>query len=114
MPLAALAVAGLAVAVVIQRSGPSDQPDPRPAGQVALDAGARTVLTNSPVIAFYLRDQDVHLDRPFGLGKAEPSCPPYCRRPVAVIEDSRLPDGVRPGATRAGCDRQTAQGRVAE
>ncbi len=98
MPVAAVATAGLAVAVVIQRSGPSIQPDPRPAGELARKAGARTVLTNSPVIAFYLRDRDVRLDRPFGLGNTEPRCvPPRCARPVAVIEDSRLPGGVRPG-----------------
>jgi len=98
MPAAALAAAGLAVAVVVQRSGPSVQPDPRPAGELAQQAGARTVLTNSPVIAFYLRDRNVRLDRPFGLGNAEPRCiPPACPRPLAVIEDSRLPGGVRPG-----------------
>jgi len=109
MPLAALAIAGLGVAVVIQRSGPSDQPDPRPAGRMARDARAGTVLTNSPVIAFYLRDQDVRLDRPFGLGKSKPSCPPFCRRPLAVIEDSRLPDGVRRGDEPVV---PTAEGRI--
>ncbi len=98
MPAATLAAAALAVAVVVQRSGPSVQPDPRPAGRLAQQAGARTVLTNSPVVAFYLRDQDVRLDRPFGLGNAEPRCTPArCPRPLAVIEDSRLPGGVRPG-----------------
>lgn len=98
MPAAALVTAGLAVAVVVQRGGPDLQPDPRPAGQLARQAGARAVLTNSPVIAFYLRDQDVRLDRPFGLGNSEPRCtPPACPHPLAVIEDSRLPGGVRTG-----------------
>ena len=77
---------------------PATPPPGPPAGELALQARARTVLTNSPVIAFYLRDQDVRLDRPFGLGNAEPRCtPPRCPRPLAVIEDSRLPGGVRPG-----------------
>ncbi|HEX2162007.1 MAG TPA: hypothetical protein VHF88_09335, partial [Thermoleophilaceae bacterium] len=40
----------------------------------------------------------VRLDRPFGLGNDEPTCAPStCPRPLAVVEDARLPGGVRAG-----------------
>ena len=64
------------------------------------------MLTNSPVVAFYLDetdvgngiDADVRLDRPFGLGNEEPACvAPSCPRPLAIVEDGRLPGGVRAG-----------------
>jgi hypothetical protein len=100
MPVAAACLLALGVAVFVQRDGRELQPDIAPAAALVDDAGARTVLTNSAVVAYYLRDsgEGVRLDRPFGLGNEEPACaPPSCQRPLAIVEDSRLPGGVRAG-----------------
>jgi hypothetical protein len=55
------------------------------------------VLTNSAVVAYYLRDRHPALDRPFGLGPGREgrTAPPY-----AVVDDSRVGDGPRPGPGR--------------
>ena len=95
-PAAAAVLLALGVAVFAQRHDRELHPDVLPAGEVARAAGAGTVLTNSPVVAFYLRDLDPRLDRPFGLGNDEPACA-GCPRPLAIVEDARLPGGVRSG-----------------
>jgi len=99
MPVAAAGLLVLAVAVFVQRYDRELQPAVTPAAALVESAGARTVLTNSPVVAYYLRDSraDVRLDRPFGLGNDEPSCVMGCPRPILVVEDSRLPGSVRGG-----------------
>jgi 4-amino-4-deoxy-L-arabinose transferase-like glycosyltransferase len=120
VPAAALCLLALAAAVVVQRHDRELQPDVAPAAELVAASGARTVLTNSPVAAYYLTGGDAHaadgvavagttaggavvrLDRPFGLGNAEPGCtPPACPRPLAVVEDARLPGGVRAGPGQA-------------
>jgi 4-amino-4-deoxy-L-arabinose transferase-like glycosyltransferase len=90
----------LAVAVFVQRHDRELHPDVAPATDLVGSSGAQTVLTNSPVVAYYLRDAeaDVRLDRPFGLGNEEPAClAPSCPHPLAIVEDARLPGGVRAG-----------------
>lgn len=106
VPAAACGLLALGVAVFVQRYDREFQPDFAPAVAFAGSSGAGTVLTNSPVVAYYLRDSgaDVRLDRPFGLGNEEPACTAGgCPRPIVVVEDSRLPGGVRggPGAVTA-------------
>ena len=99
-PLAVACLLALAVAVFVQRYDRELQPDVAPAGELVRSSGARTALTNSPVVAYYLHDgrADVRLDRPFGLGNEEPGCiPAACRRPLAIVEDVRLPGGLRAG-----------------
>jgi hypothetical protein len=106
VPAAAVCLLALAVAVLVQRYDRELHPDVAPAAELVRSAGAGTVLTNSPVVAFYLEetsvgdgiDAEVRLDRPFGLGNDEPKCvAPSCPRPLAVVEDARLPGGVRAG-----------------
>ena len=106
VPAAAACLLALAVAVFVQRYDRELHPDVAPAAELVRESGARTVLTNSPVVAFYLDetdvgngiDADVRLDRPFGLGNEEPACvAPSCPRPLAIVEDGRLPGGVRAG-----------------
>jgi hypothetical protein len=100
VPAVATGLLALAVAVFVQRYDRELQPDVAPAAALVDSAGARTVLTNSPVVAYYLRDSgaDVRLDRPFGLGNDEPACAAGdCAKPIAVVEDSRLPGSVRGG-----------------
>lgn len=125
MPTATACLLALAVAVIAQRHDREIHPDVAPAADLVRTSGARTVLTNSPVVAYYLtggaegrasgieslgttkagrRHADVRLDRPFGLGNDEPGCAAGgCPAPVVVVEDSRLPGGIRggPGAVSA-------------
>ena len=82
-----------AVAVFVQRADRELEPDPAPL-QAAIDgANPRVVLTNSGVVAFYLRDHDVVVDRPFGLGDGRP-----CTTGCLVAEDDRAPGGLRTNA----------------
>lgn len=97
VPAVAIGLLVLAVAVFAQRYDRELQPDLTPAADQVRATGARTILTNSPVAAYYLRDLDPRLDRPFGLGNDEPRCATTCPHPLAVVEDVRLPGGVRAG-----------------
>jgi hypothetical protein len=55
------------------------------------------VLTNSAVVEYYLRHPHPVLDRPFGLG---PGREGRARPPYAVVDDSRVGAGARPGPGR--------------
>lgn len=87
VPVAAVALLALGVAVFAQRHGRELEP--------AVPAvKARVVLTNSAVVAYYLRELDVRVDRPFGLGAGvEAACGAGC----AVVDDTRVAGGARPG-----------------
>ena len=91
-PAAAVALGFLAVAVFVTRHGRELEPDPRTAAPAVRAAGGRTVLTNSAVVAFYLRDLDPIVDRPFGLGTGR-----GCGRGCAALDDTRVAGGPRPG-----------------
>jgi hypothetical protein len=95
VPVAAAALVAVGVAVVVQRSGRELEPDYARAEPAV--RGARTVLTNSAVIEYYLRHPRPLLDRPFGLG---PGREARTQRPYAVVDDSRVGDGPRPGPGR--------------
>jgi 4-amino-4-deoxy-L-arabinose transferase-like glycosyltransferase len=99
-PLAAAALIMAGLAVFVQRTGRELEPDPAPLQAVAASAGSRPILTNSAVVAFYLRGHEVTVDRPFGLGEGDRS---NCTSGCIVIDDHRVPRGVRgqlgPGRT---------------
>ena len=95
VPATAVALVLLGVAVIAQRSGRELEPDyPR----VAAAQAPRTVLTNSAVVAYYLRLPPSALDRPFGLG---PGRERDTQRPYAVIDDTAVAGGARPGPGQA-------------
>lgn len=84
----------VAVAVFVERNGREYQPNLAPARTVVAALHPRKVLTNSAVVAYYLRRLPVVLDRPFGLG---PGLLPHdCPSPCVIVDDSRVPGGVRP------------------
>ena len=95
---AALVAAG--VAVFATREGRELEPDPVPLQAAVRAADPDLVLTNSAVIAFYLREHRPVLDRPFGLSggpaAARPPCPVPCR--IIAVDDPRVAGGVRAGA----------------
>lgn len=88
VPVAATAMALLAVAVFVKRSGRELEPNVA-ALRPAVTSVQRPVVTNSAVIAYYL---GAKLDRPFGLGPG--SCSDRC----VVVEDLRVAGGARPGS----------------
>jgi hypothetical protein len=102
---AAIAIAALGVAVVVQRTRSDDEPDIAAIGRVIAPAAkGRIVLTNSAVVAYYLRDLEPRLDRPFGLGPGlEAGCVAPCRRAFLIVDDTRVANSPRlgPGASHA-------------
>ena len=54
-------------------------------------------MTNSAVVAYYLRELPATLDRPFNLGYGEE---PLLVPPYAVVDDDAVGDGARPGPGR--------------
>jgi hypothetical protein len=98
---AALVAAGrrsliVAVAVVLVAAGLVDtakryhhewEPSLASVRAAALALHPKTVLTNNPVVIYYLRPLRPVLDRPFNLG---PGLAQSCARPCLIIDDSRV------------------------
>ena len=96
-PATAAVLVLLGVAVVVQRSGRELEPDYAEVAAVVDQARPRIVLTNSAVVAYYLRERQARLDRPFNLGPGEEA---RARRPYVVVDDSRIGTEPRPGPGR--------------
>jgi 4-amino-4-deoxy-L-arabinose transferase-like glycosyltransferase len=96
---AAVVIAALGVAVVGKRAGGNDEPDYKGVAKLlATAAPGRTVLTNSAVVMYYMRDLHPHLDRPFGLGPGlEAGCVASCKGSYLIIDDLRVASGPRVG-----------------
>jgi hypothetical protein len=96
---AAIAIAVLGVAVGIRRANAKDEPDYNAIARAITPAAkGRTVLTNSAVIVYYLRDLHPHLDRPFGLTAP---CGRPCKPPFLIVDDTRVAGGARTGPGNA-------------
>jgi len=85
VPLAALALLAAGAVVVVQRYDRETEPDFARVERIVRGADADTVLTNSAAAAYYLRDLDTTLDRPFNLGRSREAGaePPY-----AVVDEA--------------------------
>jgi hypothetical protein len=97
---AAIGIALLGAAVGIRRAHQSDEPNYTAIAKAITPAAkGHTVLTNSAVITYYLRDLHPHLDRPFGLRAPCNGCKP----PFQIVDDTRVAGGARtgPGSARA-------------
>ena len=98
LPIATVALVAMGVAVFAERHGRELEPDIEPVRELIARSGERHILTNSARVAFYLRDLEPQLDRPLGFGvDAEQACGSECAAPLAIIDDSRAPAGVRDG-----------------
>lgn len=100
LPVAAAALVLLGAAVFVTRHGRELEPNPAPVlALLEAKREGRPVLTNSAVMAYYLRDLRPRLDRSFGLGRGlDASCtPPDCETAFAVVDDTRVAGGLRPG-----------------
>ncbi|HEX4734333.1 MAG TPA: hypothetical protein VH247_07960 [Thermoleophilaceae bacterium] len=98
-----IGIAALGVAVGIKRTGGNEEPDYKGVAKLLESAATnRTVLTNSAVVAYYMRDAHPHLDRPFGLGRGLlPGCVPLCGGSYLIVDDTRVANGPRRGRGRA-------------
>jgi hypothetical protein len=66
------------------------QPDLAPVRAAATEMHPRSVLTNTPLVLYYLRPLRPALDRPYNLG---PGRLATCTRPCLVVDDLRVPGG---------------------
>jgi len=80
----------LGVTEVARRFRAEYEPDFTPVRAAATAAHARTVLTDSPIVLFYLHGLRPQYDRPFNLG---PDRSGSCARPCLVIDDLRVLGG---------------------
>jgi Dolichyl-phosphate-mannose-protein mannosyltransferase len=89
-----IAVSSLLVALglvgIARRIGAEWEPDLTPVRIAANAVHPRTVLTNTPVVLYYLRSLDPRFDRPANLG---PGGSGTCARPCLVIDDTRIGGG---------------------
>ncbi len=83
-------LAGLGVAGIARRYHGQWEPDFTPVRLAALAAHPRTVLTNTPVVLYYLPSLRPQFDRPYNLGRGRAQS---CARPCLVIDDSRVYGG---------------------
>lgn len=97
VPIACVGLAGVGLGVTVRRFRHEPEPDPHVIADLVGRAGAQTVLTNSAVVAYYLRAQHVILDRPLGLGRGLEGDCARCPRPLAVVDDAGVGAGPRPG-----------------
>jgi hypothetical protein len=100
---AAVAVAALGVGVVVKRSAGNDEPDYKGVARLVESAAPhRIVVTNSAVVAYYMREFHPLLDRPFGLGHGvQTACVTDCHGTYLIIDDTRVAGGPRIGRGRA-------------
>jgi 4-amino-4-deoxy-L-arabinose transferase-like glycosyltransferase len=90
LSLAAVLLAGLGVVEVARRYRGEWQPDLTPVRLAATAMRPRTVLTNTPLVLYYLRSLRPALDRPYNLG---PGRAGTCTRPCVIVDDTRVPGG---------------------
>lgn len=93
VPLASAVLLLVGGGVIVKRARSDPEPDYRAAGLLVARAHVGRVLTNSPVVAYYL-GRLVALDRPFDLGAGREHLTPP---PYAVVDDGEVGSGVRPG-----------------
>jgi hypothetical protein len=98
-PALAIACAGLGllgVANAVRRAGTEYEPSLTPVRSALVAAHARTVLTNTPIVLYYLGSFRPIFDRPSNLG---PGLALHCARPCATVDDNRSHGGTPRPAT---------------
>lgn len=93
---ASVLLVALGVVSFVRRYGGEYEPDFTPVRLAALAAHPRTVLTNTPIVLYYLRSLRPQFDRPSNLG---PGRAQSCTRPCLIIDDSRAYGGTPRPAT---------------
>jgi hypothetical protein len=86
LAVAAALLVALGVVNAARRYHGQYEPDFTPVRAAATAAHPRTVLTNTPIVLFYLRSLHPVFDRPSNLG---PGLQRTCQRPCLVVDDER-------------------------
>ncbi len=98
VPAALTAIALVAVATAVVRAGREPYPDMAPVRAAAAAERPRTLLTNTALVGYYLRDLHPEVDRAFGLAGGGRDCSTGCPRPVVIVDDTAsTAGGARPG-----------------
>ena len=92
---AAVLLLVLGLGNLIKRWGHQFEPSLVPVRTAVTALHPRTVLTDTPVVVYYLRDLSPQLDRPFNLGRGRTAT---CARPCVIVDDL----ATRTGTPRAG------------
>jgi hypothetical protein len=90
LAVAGVLLVGLGVVEVARRYRGEWQPDLTPVRVAATQMRPRTVLTNTPLVLYYLRPLRPVMDRPYNLGPGRAAA---CTRPCLIVDDSRVPGG---------------------
>jgi len=90
LPAAAACLLVLGVVDFAKRLGGEYQPSLAPERTAAIRLHARSVLTNTPVVLYYLRGSKPVLDRPYNLGEGAADT---CARPCLAVDDVRIDTG---------------------
>ncbi|MHB8695647.1 MAG: hypothetical protein ACYDHH_30875, partial [Solirubrobacteraceae bacterium] len=97
-PAAAIALAAFGCGLAIKRLHNDTEPDPALIRAAVAKYHPGTILTNSAVIDYYLRDLHPLLDRPLGFGVGRQHDCGGCRKPVVIVDDAKEGAGARRGA----------------
>jgi 4-amino-4-deoxy-L-arabinose transferase-like glycosyltransferase len=90
VPVAVGCLFALGVGDFVKRLGGEYEPSLAPVRQAAISLHARTVLTNTPVVIYYLHSFHPDFDRQSNLG---PGRAATCARPCLAIDDTRVHAG---------------------
>jgi uncharacterized membrane protein len=90
VPVAVACLLALGVVDFAKRLGGEYEPSLGAERQEAISVHARTVLTNTPVVIYYLRSFHPDFDRPSNLG---PGRAATCARPCLAVDDTRVHAG---------------------
>lgn len=101
LAVATVLLVGLGLAGFARRIGGQWQPNLAPVRLAAIAMHPQSVLTNTPLVLYYLPRLGPVFDRPYNLG---PDRGQTCARPCLVIDDTRVPGGTpRPTAGTRAC-----------
>jgi uncharacterized membrane protein len=92
---AAVLLVALGIGNLIKRWGHQFEPSLVPVRAAVTALHPRTVLTDTPVVVYYLRSLSPTLDRPFNIGAGRAAT---CPRPCVIVDDL----ATRTGAPRTG------------
>lgn len=87
---AAIVLVGVGAVEVARRFDAQFQTDLTPVARTAAALHPRTILTNTPLVLYYLRSLRPVMDRPYNIGPGRAS---GCARPCLIVDDSRVPGG---------------------
>lgn len=99
--LIAVALVALGLGNLVRRLHGEYQPDLTPVRAAAVAAHPRTILTDTPLVLYYLRSLHPVMDRPYNLGRGLTGS---CERPCLVIDDSRVTGGTERQVSGARSD----------